>query len=220
MLDLGAQLRLGIFDFAFHTGNQTRLAVLFVRDGAGRNRPDHLSIVMFGTLLRTGITRIAAHIRFLVMQQLIGLRDVRNIGGGADNTVYQSRIGIDANVRFQSGKAGVLLLLPPLRTVHESLPSYGSSLPAALVRPSHLTMRSSALKVRRPCRIERVHCTAYFDMPNDRNTGCGKKPSGLTHAMHFSIGGENQVPLTHYTKVSLFYPVGTFHGMPANSPAP
>jgi len=81
-------------------------------------------------------------------------------------------------------------------------------------------MRSSALKVKRPCRIERVRCTAYFDMPHDRNTGGGIQPSGLTQAARFLLRGENLVPLTHDTKVALFYPMGIFHGVPTNCPAP
>lgn len=55
---------------------------------------------MFGTRLR-GITRMAAHVRFLVMQQLIDRRNVHDIGRRANHAEYQSRLSIDANVRLQ-----------------------------------------------------------------------------------------------------------------------
>ena len=63
------------------------------------------------------------------MQQFVDLSNVCNIGCRPDHAVHQTRFLIDTNVSLQSGKAGVLL--PPLRTVLESHPSYGSSLPAA-----------------------------------------------------------------------------------------
>jgi hypothetical protein len=50
---------------------------------------------MFGTLLRAGITRIAAHI-------VIDLGNVRDIGRRANHAVYQPRPCIDANVRLHT----------------------------------------------------------------------------------------------------------------------
>jgi len=90
-----------------------------------------LTTIMFGTLLDTGITGISADHVFLAMQQLVDLGNVRHVGGSAYYAVHQTRLVIHTDVRLQSGKAGVLPLLPPLRTVLESHPSYGSSLPAA-----------------------------------------------------------------------------------------
>jgi hypothetical protein len=65
------------------------------------------------------------------VQQLVDLGNVCNVGCRPYHAVHQAGLGIGADVGLQSGKAGVLPLLPPLRTVLESHPSYGSSLPAA-----------------------------------------------------------------------------------------
>jgi hypothetical protein len=110
MLDLGAHLRLSIFDLALHLANDTFLAVFLVAAGTRRNRPNYLAAPVLRPFLNAGVTGIAAHVALLAVQQLIGLPDVRNIGGGADNTVYQSRIGIDANVRFHAEIVLIALL--------------------------------------------------------------------------------------------------------------
>jgi len=86
---------------------------------------------MFGALFDTGVARIGADHVLLTMQQLVDLGDIRHVGRGAYHAMHQPRLVIHADVGLQSGKTGVLPPLSPLRTVRESHPSYGSSLPAA-----------------------------------------------------------------------------------------
>ena len=86
---------------------------------------------MFGALFDAGVAGIRADDVLVTVQQFVDLGDIRHVGCRAYHAVYQPRLIIHADVRLQSGKAGVLPLLPPLRTVLESHPSYGSSLPAA-----------------------------------------------------------------------------------------
>jgi hypothetical protein len=62
---------------------------------------------------------------------LISLIKVVLIGRSCRETVRDAGAGINPDVSLQSGKDSVLPHHPPLRTVRESHPSYGSSLPAA-----------------------------------------------------------------------------------------
>jgi hypothetical protein len=75
---------------------------------------------MLGALLDTGIAGISTHHVFLAVQQLVDLGNVRHVGCSAHHAMHQPRLVIHTNVRLQSGKAGVLPLLPPIRTVLES----------------------------------------------------------------------------------------------------
>ncbi|GLK61744.1 hypothetical protein GCM10017624_39080 [Azotobacter vinelandii] len=131
MLDLRPHLRLGFLDPAFDAIQDTALAMPLVGAAASRDLPDDFPSGMLRTFLDTDIGRIETDQVFLAMQHLVDLGDIRHVGRRAHHVMHQARLGIDADMRLQSGKAGVLPLLPPLRTVHESHPSYGSSLPAA-----------------------------------------------------------------------------------------
>ena len=71
------------------------------------------------------------HVLLLTMQQLVRLAHVGGVRRRGGKRMNDAGVRIRTDMRFQSGKAGVLPLLPPLRTVLESHPSYGSSLPAA-----------------------------------------------------------------------------------------
>jgi len=81
MLNLGPYLRFRILDLAAHPPDQTFFSVLFIIAAWTRgNRPDHLAILMLGSLVHAGVTCVAADISFLAVQQLIDLRHVRHIG--------------------------------------------------------------------------------------------------------------------------------------------
>ena len=82
----------------------------FVAAGSRRNRPDHLSIFMLGTLVHVSVTGIARDVRLLCMQQLIDLRHVRHIGCRAHLAMHQTRLGIDSDMRFHPEEILVLLL--------------------------------------------------------------------------------------------------------------
>jgi hypothetical protein len=47
-----------------------------------------------------GVTRIAEGNGLLAMQQVVRLRDVRHVGGGADHRVNQPAFGIDTDMRL------------------------------------------------------------------------------------------------------------------------
>ena len=57
---------------------------------------------MLGTLVHAGVTYVATHVSFLAVQQLIDLRHVRHIGRRAHQAMYQTRLGINTDVRFHS----------------------------------------------------------------------------------------------------------------------
>jgi hypothetical protein len=90
MFNLGPHLRFGVFDLASHTPDQTLFSVLSIAAGTRGNRPNPRAVLMLSTLLHTGITRIAAHVSFLTMQQLIDLSDVRHIRRRAHQAVHQA----------------------------------------------------------------------------------------------------------------------------------
>ena len=131
VLNLGPYLSLGFLDLASGFVQRAALAQLFVSAAPCCHLPNHFAAIMLGTLLDAGITRIGADHVFLAMQQLVDLGDVRHVSRRTYHAMHQARFVIDADVGLQSGKTGVLPPLSPLRTVRESHPSYGSSLPAA-----------------------------------------------------------------------------------------
>jgi len=131
MLDLGSYLSLGLLNLALGFVQSTALIKLLVSTTAGGDLPDDLPAFMFRAFLDAGVTRVGTDHVLIAVQQLIDLGDIGHVGRRAHHAVHQARLIIDTDVRLQSGKAGVLPLLPPLRTVLESHPSYGSSLPAA-----------------------------------------------------------------------------------------
>jgi len=131
MFDFRPCLRFDLLDLTFGFVKNTAFAQVLVGAAAGSDLPDHLPPFMLRPFLLPGIASIRAHDVLFAMQQLSDFRHISYVRGSAVDVMHQTRLNIGADMRLQSGKAGVLPLLPPLRTVGESLPSYGSSLPAA-----------------------------------------------------------------------------------------
>jgi len=88
-------------------------------------------MLMFGSLLDAQITDISEHPSLFSAQQLVGGHDVVDVGGRGVDAVNSPKCVVDIDVHLQSGKDSVLPHHPPLRTVRESHPSYGSSLSTA-----------------------------------------------------------------------------------------
>lgn len=131
MLDFPPCLRFDLLDLASGFLEHAAFAQVLVGATMSRNLPDHRPPLMLRPFLHAGITRVRTDDVLCAMQQVGDLRYIGHVRGSAMNVMHQTRFSIRADVGLQSGKAGVLPLLPPLRTVLESHPSYGSSLPAA-----------------------------------------------------------------------------------------
>ena len=97
----------------------------------GNEPGDVFAVLMLIPLLNAKVPGIAENSLLLTMQQLVSGHDVVNVGSGGIDAMNQSQRVIDTNVHLQSGKDSVLPHHPPLRTVRESHPSYGSSLSTA-----------------------------------------------------------------------------------------
>lgn|GEM_PF-5637376 len=110
MFNLGPDLRFRIFDLAAQAADQTLFRVLFIAAGPGGYRPDHLAILMLRTLVHTSVTRIAAHVSFLAVQQLINR--VRSI-----NPTYPA-LGERVTVASLANSSTAAALRSPLPTAH------------------------------------------------------------------------------------------------------
>lgn len=131
VLNLGTHLSLGLLDLAPGLVQGAALAQLLVGATPRRDLPDDRTSIMLGPLLHSGITGVGTDHVLLAVQQLVDVGDIGHVGRRTHHAMHQDGLGIGTDVDLQSGKAEVLPLLPPLRTVLESLPSYGSSLPTA-----------------------------------------------------------------------------------------
>jgi hypothetical protein len=116
-------------------------AVFHLLDGAalgGDTAPGVRIILLFAQVLpHAGVPRIAVYPLVVIPDQVACHGDIGDVGRGGSNTMGQSGDRIDADMGLQSGKDCVLPHHPPLRTVRESHPSYGSSLPTASLRPGN-----------------------------------------------------------------------------------
>ncbi|GBH21435.1 Translation elongation factor EF-G [Pseudomonas syringae pv. actinidiae] len=90
MLDLGANLGLGLLDFADRLVQNTAFSVLFVSAAAGGNLPNDLAPSVFFALLDPGVTCVGADYVFLAVQQFGNLRDVCHIGRCYYHAVHQA----------------------------------------------------------------------------------------------------------------------------------
>ena len=113
-------------------GLQLSVVQFFTRAGALGNEPrDVFAIFMLITLLNPKITGITKHAPLITVEKVAGGHNVVNVGCRGIDAMDQAERVIDTNVHLQSGKDSVLPHHPPLRTVRESHPSYGSSLSTA-----------------------------------------------------------------------------------------
>ncbi len=82
-------------------------------------------------LLNPKITGITEHAPLVTVEKVAGGHNVVDVGRRGIDAMDQAERVVHANVHLQSGKDSVLPHHPPLRTVRESHPSYGSSLSTA-----------------------------------------------------------------------------------------
>jgi len=88
VLDLGANLRLGLLDLALGFVQHAAFIEFLVGAAAGSDLPDHLPAFMFWAFLYAGVTRVGTDHVFLAVQQLVDLGNVCNIGSRADHAVH------------------------------------------------------------------------------------------------------------------------------------
>ncbi|RML48499.1 hypothetical protein APX70_200144 [Pseudomonas syringae pv. maculicola] len=98
VLDLGAQLRLGIFNFTLDPIQHAAFAVLLVTAWPCCNRPDNVPFSMLRSLGRTGVSSVTRNIGFVTVQQLANLGDIRHVSGRPYYAVHQPRRGVYTNV--------------------------------------------------------------------------------------------------------------------------
>lgn len=98
VLDLGTQLRLGVFDLALDSEQQAAFTVVLVTAWPCSNRPGNVPFSMLRSLGRTGVPSVTRNIGFGTVQQLVDLGDIRHVGGRPDQAVHQPRRGAYTNV--------------------------------------------------------------------------------------------------------------------------
>lgn len=108
-LDFGSNTRFALLDLRFDT------AQFVIKQGATLtrsqgDRPFHLGRAVRFTLLNPLVARIAESDAFLPMQQGVGWRHIRGMGGGRPERMNQARWGIRAKVRFHAEVPWVALL--------------------------------------------------------------------------------------------------------------
>ena len=197
---------------------QWRVATAFLMGEvlcAGRRTTYRLSL--------SAISRIAPHPRFITMQQVFEQLRIVDIRRSGRYRVDLPGLAVDADVRLQSGKDAVLPPHPPLRTVHESHPSYGSSLSHGLERTGRHDRSNCACtpsKVLVPYGVKRVGLVPYLDMSHDRNTHRFKqgKVSGVTRDL--LVRSEYPIPASQDPEVTILDPASGFHGVSARRPCP
>ena len=99
--------------------------------------PVRADIFQLISLFGAPVTRISKDECFFTVQKLVGLIEVVFVCRSCRETVRDAGAGINPDVSLQSGKDSVLPHHPPLRTVRESHPSYGSSLSTAISKTEH-----------------------------------------------------------------------------------
>jgi len=122
-----------VFDAGFDVfGLQLiRIQLLASARAPGNEPGEVLAVFVLRPLLNAEIAGITEYSTLFSVQQFAGWHDVVNVSSGGIDAVNEAQSVIDANVHLQSGKDSVLPHHPPLRTVRESHPSYGSSLSTA-----------------------------------------------------------------------------------------